>query len=358
MGNKISFGSTVTLKQAAQLIISAPNNRFCLIGEPGIGKSTLLSAIGRMLPDSNIGYLDVPNMDLGDIAMPVIDHEARVTRYYPNSRFRLHEDKPVVLMLDEFSKGADPIKNMLHPLLEFTNPRLGDVPLPPGSIIFLTGNLGSDGVGDTLKAHSRNRLTVVHVAKPSAEEWLDWAMNNEIDPVVMSWVHQFPHALASYLDGDQDSNPYIFNPKKMQSGGFVTPRSLALASNIVSVRHQNDVGAMIAALSGTIGESAARDMEAYITYQDQLPSWDAIIANPTKAPIPKAQGACAVMVFGAITKINPKNIDAFMQYVSRMEAEWVACFAINVARNPDKQSVAFHSAKFREWICENEDLVA
>lgn len=356
MGNKINFGSTVTLKQAAQLIISAPNNRFCLIGEPGIGKSTLLSTIGHMLPDYNVGYLDVPNMDLGDVAMPVIDHENRVTRYYPNSRFRLHEGKPVALMLDEFSKGADPIKNMLHPLLEFTNPRLGDVPLPPGSIVFLTGNLGSDGVGDTLKAHSRNRLTVVHVKKPGAEEWLDWAINNEIDPVVMSWVHQFPHALASYLDGDQDSNPYIFNPKKVQTA-FVTPRSLALGSNIVKVRDKNDQGAMIAALSGTIGEAGSRDMHAYIEYQDQLPSWESIVNMPHKATVPTSPGACAVMVFGAITKVDNRTIGPFMRYVARMEPEWTACFAINIARNKDKQSVAYSSKEFSDWVRDNEDIL-
>ena len=153
----INFGATVTLNQAAQLIMTNPLVRFLVRGEPGIGKSTMLSYIAKLKASThNASYMDVPNMDLGDIAMPVIDHDAKVTRYYPNARFRLHEKKPVIIMLDEFTKGADPIKNMLHPLLEVTAPRLGDLFIDEGveddedrSIIFMTGNLLTDGVGAT-----------------------------------------------------------------------------------------------------------------------------------------------------------------------------------------------------------------
>ena len=125
---EVSFGKSITLKQAANLICSNPETRFLLQGEPGIGKSSLLEMIAARMGFAH-AYIDVPNMDLGDIAMPVIDHESKTTRYYPNARFGVHEGKPVVVMLDEFTKGADPVKNMLHPMLEKANPRLGDISL-------------------------------------------------------------------------------------------------------------------------------------------------------------------------------------------------------------------------------------
>ena len=137
--SEVNFGKTVTLKQAAQLIKSNPETRFLLQGEPGIGKSSLLESLAESLGYDH-AYIDVPNMDLGDIAMPVIDHESKTTHYYPNARFKVHEGKPVVIMLDEFTKGADPVKNMLHPMLEKANPRLGDLPLNKDCIVFLTGN--------------------------------------------------------------------------------------------------------------------------------------------------------------------------------------------------------------------------
>jgi hypothetical protein len=352
----ISFGSTVSLKQAAQLIMSNPKVRFLVRGEPGIGKSTMLSFIAKALSSThNAAYMDVPNMDLGDIAMPVIDHEAKVTRYYPNARFRLHEGKPVIVMLDEFTKGAEPIKNMLHPLLEVTAPRLGDLFIDDDSIVFMTGNLLTDGVGDNMKAHTRNRIVEITVKKPDADQWLEWGVNNDIDASVLAWVRQFPHALSSYTDGDND-NPYIYNPRKQQAA-YVSPRSLAIASNIVSQRDKNDPDSVISALKGAIGEAAARDMEAFIAYQDQLPTWDSIIASPSSAAVPTSAGACAVLVFGAIAKIDRQSMTPFMKYLDRFDAEWQAAFAINVAKNPTKQSVAFSCAAFADWVQKNEDLL-
>jgi hypothetical protein len=223
------------------------------------------------------------------------------------------------------------------------------------SIVFLTGNLLTDGVGDNMKAHTRNRIVEIVVRKPDSDEWLEWALNNDQDASVMAWVRQFPQALSSYTDGDND-NPYIYNPRKQQTA-YVSPRSLAIASNIVSQRDKNDTDATIAALKGAIGEAAARDMEAFIAYQDQLPSWDSIITSPTTATVPTSAGACAVLVFGAITKVDRQSMTPFMKYMGRFDSEWQAAFAINIAKNPSKRSVAFSCAAFADWVQQNEDLL-
>lgn len=352
---EISFGKTVTIKQAATLIKTNPTTRFLLQGEPGIGKSSLLESIADSLGYDH-AYIDVPNMDLGDIAMPVIDHDTKTTRYYPNARFKVHEGKPLVIMLDEFTKGADPVKNMLHPMLEKANPRLGDLPLTKDTIVFLTGNLSSDGVGDTLKAHSRNRLVPLTIQKPTADEWLEWGMNHGIEAEVLAWVSRFPHALASYTDPGQGDNPYIYNPRKAQTA-FVSPRSLATASNIVRTRKDNDSDSVIAALSGAIGESAARDMQAYIDFADQLPTWEATISKPNDTPVPTSPGACAIVVFGAIAKVDKNTITPFMKYLERFEPEWQAAFAINIAKTPSKQAIAFSCKAFADWVAANQDLL-
>jgi len=356
---EINFGKTVTLKQAASLIKTNPETRFLLQGEPGIGKSSILESIASDLGYDH-AYIDVPNLDLGDIAMPVIDHDTKTTRYYPNARFKIHEGKPLVIMLDEYTKGADPVKNMLHPMLEKANPRLGDISIPKDgdrqTIVFLTGNLSTDGVGDSLKAHSANRVVPLTVAKPTAPEWIEWALGKGLEPEVIAWVDRFPHAMASYTDAGQGDNPYIFNPRK-PARAFVSPRSLATASCIVRTRKLNDADAVISALTGAVGESAARDLQAYIEFSDQLPAWEATIADPLGTRIPTNAGACSIVMFGAIARVTKETFSPFMKYMERFEPEWQAVFAINVAKTPSKQAMAFSNAEFTKWLAKNQDLL-
>lgn len=351
----VSFGNTVSLKQAATLIATNPDVRYMLKGEPGIGKSAVLKIVADMLGMPGI-YIDVPNMDLGDIAMPVVDHATRTTGYYPNSRFQLHHGKPVCIMLDEFTKGADAVKNMLHPMLEVNNPRLGDLPLPAGTIVFLTGNLATDGVGDSLKQHSIQRLVILTVRKPSADELIAWSLTSgRLVPEVMAWVSKFPHALASYTDAGQADNLYIFHPKRADKS-CVSPRTLEIASRIITNRHQNEPDAVIAALIGAVGESAARDLQAYVAFSDQLPEWSEIVQHPMSATVPTSPGACAITVHGGVARVTRETFAAFMQYMQRFDAEWQAAFAINIARSP-KQSIAFSNRAFAEWVAANQDLL-
>ena len=138
---------------------------------------------------------------------------------------------------------------------------------------------------------------------------------------------------------------------------FRSPRSLETASNIVRTRKQNDPDTVIAALSGAIGEAGARDMQAYIDFADQLPTWEETIKDPKHTKIPTSPGACAIVVFGAISRITKDTITPFMEYLQRFEAEWQAVFAINIAKTPSKQSIAFSCKAFADWVAKNQDLL-
>ena len=160
---------TVTLTQAVQLTLLNPDVIYMWRGEPGVGKSSAAQELARQT-GYPLAMIDVPNLDLGDVAMPVIDHESKVTRYYPNARFALERGEPVVLCLDEFTKGAEPVKNMLHPMLEVFKPRLGDIELHPQTIRYMTGNLDTDGVGDGLAQHTRQRVVELIIRKPDGAQ--------------------------------------------------------------------------------------------------------------------------------------------------------------------------------------------
>jgi energy-coupling factor transporter ATP-binding protein EcfA2 len=355
----INFGTSVSLTEAAALIANNPEMRFLLRGEAGIGKSTLIELLKRLLPGHAAAYIDAQSMDLGDAALPAADHELKVMEYYTNKRFKMYTGQPVIIMIDEFTKAMQPVQNMLHPLLETNNPRLGDVPLPAGSIVFLTGNLSNMGVGDNLKAHTLNRVTDVEVRKPDSEEWLLWAVGNLLPEAapVMAWVRQFPQCLDPVDFHNPDvGNPYIANPKTVQKS-FVSARSLERVSYAVARRHHYSDNALLAAMSGTIGEAAARDMQAFIAYQDQLPPWKTIIEDPKNAAVPDTAGACAVLVFGAVSRVDKQSLPGFMEYLKRMDTEWQAVFAVSLAKHPAKAGLAYGNKEFASWVAQNQDVL-
>jgi len=353
--SEVSFGKSITLKQAANLIRTNPTTRFLLQGEPGIGKSSLLENIADSL-GFEYAYIDVPNMDLGDIAMPVIDHDTKTTRYYPNARFRIHENKPLVIMLDEFTKGADPVKNMLHPMLEKANPRLGDIPLTKDTIVFLTGNLSTDGVGDSLKAHSRNRLVPVTISKPDADQWIDWAINKGIEPEVIAWVRETPQVMQGFEDvDDPKDNPYIFHPKA-QRAAFVTPRSLEKASDILKQRQFMEEDTVIHALKGTLGERAALDLRSFVALADKLPAWKSVIADPKLCPVPSNAAACIMLVFTAVSRVEADTVTPWMTYLERLPKEAQATFCYHAMKSETKAPIVSMNKKFTEYAIRNQYL--
>jgi hypothetical protein len=145
--------------------------------------------------------------------------------------FKMDSNKPKVICLDELMKAPKLLQVIFTRMM--LERMVGDVPLPEGSIIFATSNNSSDGVGDSMLAHAGNRVCIMKMAKPSVKEWLLWASESAVHRSVRSFVAITPSCLASYLTGDQDDNPYIFNPKKPQMS-FVSPRSLAKSSIIVA----------------------------------------------------------------------------------------------------------------------------
>ena len=355
----INFGSRVSLKEAAQLIAAVgTTNNIMLRGPMGIGKSSILPMLREYLGDEyEYVYFDMTAKAEGDTAIPFPDKEAGVMRFFTNEALKLHTGKRVVVLLDELPKSPRSIQQMVMPMFE--NPkRIADKLLPEGSIIIATCNLTEEGLGDTFLAHTMNRFTVLEVRQPSVDEWLVWGAANGIHPVVLAWVKQNPTALASFRDDDFDpSNAYVSNPKRVQVGQVVTPRSLERVSNIIWQREKFNENTLLAALIGTFGEPAARDIHHYIVFQDELPSRELILKSPDTAPIPTSVGAIITLLFNLERAVDADTMTPIMKYVSRMESEPQAVFCTALARNKIKQTIAFRNSAFTKWAAENADIL-
>ena len=310
-----------TLNQAARLIAtSGANVHYHLEGEPGVGKTSILPMIEKYMGADaakyHFIYVDCPTKDIPDIALPRVDEDTM--RYALSELWGFEDPRPKIIMLDEFSK----VPNILKPIMTrlILEKVVGDRALPEGSMTFSTGNMAGNGVGDTMQGHFNNRVTNLQIGKPSSEEWIEWALENHVNEMIITAVHQFPHVMQSYIDDSKGDNPYIFNPKR-NTGAFASPRSLYKAGFICDNRAQYGFELTHEALQGTVGKSFAGDVIALATIADTLPTWDAIKSNPAKTKVPTSPAAQLLLVFGSVNQVDAKTAKAFVEYFFRFDLE-------------------------------------
>ena len=293
---------------------------------------------------------------MSDIAMTIPNHETKTLESYVGSLFKLDNDKPKVILLDEFMKSPKLLQVIFTRLmLERT---VGDTPLPEGSIVFGTSNNQADGLGDTMMAHAGNRVCIVEMQKPEVEDWLVWATENGVSPLIRAFVHTFPRCLASYRDEGQEDNPYIFNPKKPVLS-FVSPRSLEKASVIVSNRDKLGDNATMVALAGTIGQSASADMSAFLRLEKELPTFDDILKEPESTQVPESISAQLMLMFQAVDKIKQQSdLTAFMKFVNRMASNEIqAIFFTMMMKNSRTVKIARGNKEISEWAVDNFNIM-
>ena len=343
--NVLSSLYDVSLMQAANMIrLCGSTNTTLLQGHMGIGKSSLLKHLAKMLPTHRPVDFDCTTKDLGDILIPKIveatQGDADCVRYVPNEELGVHLSGPVILMVDEFGKANPAVKTaMLRLMLER---KTSGYTLHKDSIVFATTNLGNEGVGDLLPAHARNRITVMRVRKPTAQEWVeDFALEAGVDPTLITWVLGNEAVFQSFEDcPDPGNNEFIFHPKAPGRVSFVTPRTLELASHWIKQRGHMGENELTAALVGTIGTRAAADLSAYIRVGDQLPKQQEIKDNPDTAPVPTNSMAVAMVVHRAMQTIERSWTDAWMTYMLRLPKEAQGMFVNYVRRATERKNGA------------------
>jgi hypothetical protein len=372
---QVQFVNTVSINELRTIIPLIGGELTPIIqSEPGCGKTSLLSMIASDNGDTwrspadgtsiegdkyDYIYVDCPVKDMSDIGMTIPNHANRQLEYYVSELFNLSDPKPKIILLDEFMKSPKLLQVIFTRLM--LERMVGDKALPKKngvpSIVFGTSNNASDGVGDNMLAHAGNRVCIMRMAKPNVNEWLQWASENGISRVIRAGVAMFPRCLASYIDGDQKDNPYIFKPS-MSALSFVSPRSLAKADVIVKHRDKMTENSLKVALAGTVGASFAGDLSAFLMLEKSLADVKDICKDPEGIEVPKDISAQLMIMFQAVDVLETQDqLTKFMGFVDRIPSSEVqAVFFTMMMRNPKSIRLARNNQKISEWAKNNHDM--
>lgn len=297
------------------------------VAAPGVGKTAITK---QAAAECEVPYFQtiVAQFDPGELAgLPFIGQK-KVVRVLDGEEREVIEDRMIRLRptylpddhdpnqiigiynLDELPQTMLAGQNVMSQLVN--EYRIGEHLVSQGITICGTGNRPEDRAGtNPMPAHLKDRLMFINI-EANSEDWLRYAAHKGLDPVLRTYIRQFPDKLMK------------FEPKANASP---TPRSWEKVSNIMQMGL--DESLRYAAFSGTIGDGEAKEFETFVRIKDRLPDPDEVIRDPNAAPVfqNKDMDVLRLLLASMADKATEKNIGNIITYLRRLpNKEFAAVF--------------------------------
>jgi hypothetical protein len=159
-----------------------------------------------------------------------------------------------------------------------------------------------------------------------------------------------------------NNNPEIVFQSKVPDvqGPWCTPRSLCKADRYLSDLSggSNDVPTdptTLEEIGGLMGEAATRHLVNTIRLAQDMPKFEAIVANPDKVKVPDRPDASMLICFNLAHRVDENNAKQVIQYVERFAKEFGVTFAKAACNRMNK---LVNTPAFQSWAMKNASLMA
>lgn len=238
-----------------------------------------------------------------------------------------------LLFLDEMNQAPDSIQRVAYKLL--LDHKLGDHELHERCVKLAAGNLITDGaLAEDLGTALQSRLLHLQL-KVDYKAWLEWAMKNEVDHRITSFIQFKPDMLHKF---DPDHSDHT----------FACPRTWHFASRVLN-GDTFDM-AMMPLIAGTVSDGVAREFYAFTKIYEKVASADQIASNPEGIQVPDEMSILYAQTGSIGVHATEENISQLTRYIKRLPMEFqVVCFREVCRRKPalaDNEAVS-------QWMIEN-----
>ena len=288
-----------------------------LWGGPGIGKSEVVHQIAKNI-EAKVIDIRLSLWEPTDIkGIPYFNSKennmvwAQPSELPTSALAKKH--KNIVLFLDEMNSAAPSVQAAAYQLI--LNRKVGTYTLPDNVLIVAAGNREADkGVVYRMPAPLANRFIHLEM-KPEFDDWLEWAVNNNIHKDVVGYL--------TFSKKDL----YDFDPKS-PSRSFATPRSWSFVSELLS--DDLDENTVTDLVSGAVGEGLAVKFMAHRKVASELP-------NPSE------------ILDGKITEMKSKEISAMYSLTVSL------CYELKEANDKKDKKFDTKVDKFLRFMMDNFD---
>ena len=305
-----------------------------ILGAPGGGKSACARDIVRDLGIENVVEFTASLRDPVDV-LGTPNNDGEYTRWVPPEEFyklRAGQGR-CALILEELSDASIPMQNALCGVIY--DRRAGNLGLSDELFLIATGNRTEDKSGAnriTSKLANRTRRFDFN---ENLDDWTEWALDNNIDPVLIQFL-RFRPGLLSDFDPNRFANP---TPRAWERVSCI-PESLPDSLFFDNV-------------AGEVGEGAAAEYTGFRKIYMSLPDIDSILLDPDRAQVP-TDPATLYALSGALARKSTKdNFDRVTRYLSRLEPEFNVMTMKDAMRmSPEVK----HTRSFIEWATKNSEV--
>jgi hypothetical protein len=298
----ISESRTVKISEAQRLIVKAFKKKrpVFLWGPPGIGKSELVEDIGESNVMGNTLVIDLrlALFEPTDLrGYPAPDMETKQMVWLPPADLPTAEMAEqydtIILFLDELNSAAPSVQAAAYQLI--LNRRIGQYFLPKNVVIIAAGNRETDkGVTYRMPKPLENRFVHFEL-RVDFGDWLNWAVNNSVDPNVVGFL--------SFAKGDL----YNFDPQS-SSRGFATPRSWTFVSELLEDDDDLSESETTDLVAGCVGEGTAIKFMAHKKVAGDLPVPEDVLDAKVKRVENTEVSACYALATSLCYELRDRHI--------------------------------------------------
>lgn len=298
-----------------------------ILGAPGGGKSACARDAVRSLGLDNVVEFTASLRDPVDV-LGVPNNAGAYTQWVPPQEFyQLRKGVGrCALILEELSDAPVPMQNALCRVV--LDRYAGQLELSDQLFIIATGNRTTDRSGaNRITSKLANRTRLFEFTE-NVDSWVEWGLDNGIDPVLLSFLRFRPNLLSDF-DPNRFANP--------------TPRSWERVSLIPADLPEQ---LFFDNVAGEVGEGAAAEYTGFRRIYMSLPPVESVLLDPAGADVPTEPAAKYALMGALAHKATKDNFDRVSAYLERVEPE----FNVMAVRDAIKLNPSIKSTRsFVEW---------
>ena len=315
-------------------------------GGPGIGKSEIPQQVANELNIPLLDFranlfdpVDVRGIPYTRDDLSVASGAMKITSWAPPDIFPSEETHGPrgLFMIDELPTAPPATQNAFLQLL--LTRQVGNYKMPDGWSCLAAGNRLTDGASVyQMPSPVRNRL-MHYELEPSLDAWCEWALKNEVNTTLVSFMRYRPNLLYSF---------------KADEYAFPTPRSWSFVDKRLRLTKNIDDSRLFFGIAGAVGTGPAGEFLAFAKIADKLPDIDNLIANPSSY-MPSEDPAVLYALTGAVaSRAEASKLENIMKLGKKIPTEFQVVLVKSILAI-DK--ALFNQPTIQNWISDNSDVV-